>query len=311
MRIMKAEVQVLPSAVSHRGVLHLLLASTRPQEWVKNAFVFAPLFFSQNLLNLDLLAKSLVAFGYFCLASAGVYLINDICDRERDKKHPQKNSRPIASGLLPVPIATTAATVLLSIATIGALALDLPLGLVTCSYVTLNIAYSNWLKNLVILDVFTIAAGFVLRVVAGAVVIDVVMSHWLLICTMLLALFLGFSKRRYELVNLAKDASLHRRVLAEYDPLFLDMMIGIVTSVTVVAYVFYTISNETVQRFHTDKLFLTVPFVIYGIFRFLYQIYHKNRGAAPSRILVTDRPLLLNVILWGLVCGLIIYRSTL
>jgi 4-hydroxybenzoate polyprenyltransferase len=187
---------------------------------------------------------------------------------------------------------------------------NLPLGLVTLSYVALNIAYSNWLKHLVILDVFSIAAGFVLRVVAGAVVIDVVMSHWLLICTMLLALFLGFSKRRYELVNLTKDASLHRRVLAEYDPLFLDMMIGIVTSVTVVAYVLYTISNETVQRFHTDKLLLTIPFVLYGIFRFLYQIYHKNGGGDPSRTLLTDGPLLVNIILWAAVCGFILYGAT-
>jgi 4-hydroxybenzoate polyprenyltransferase len=306
---MKAEVQTLPAAVSYRGVLRLLFASTRPQEWVKNTFVFAPLLFSRNLLNPDLLARSFEASGCFCLASAGVYLINDICDRERDKKHPQKRSRPIASGTLPVSIATTAAIVLLSIATIGALALDLALGVVICSYITLNIAYSNWLKHQVILDVFSIAAGFVLRVVGGAVVIDVVMSHWLLICTMLLALFLGFSKRRYELVNLAQDAPLHRRVLAEYDPLFLDMMIGIVTSVTVIAYTLYTISNETVQRFHTDKLLVTVPFVLYGIFRFLYQVYHKNGGGNPARTLITDGPLLVNILLWGAVCGVILYTA--
>ena len=219
-------------------------------------------------------------------------------------------ARPIASGTLPVIVAMTAAIFLLGTAMIGALLVNLPLGLVTFSYVALNIAYSNWLKHVVILDVFSIAAGFVLRVVAGAVVINVVMSHWLLICTMLLALFLGFSKRRYELVNLMKDASLHRSVLAEYDPLFLDMMIGIVTSVTVVAYVLYTISNETVQRFHTDKLLLTVPFVLYGIFRFLYQIYHKNGGGDPSRTLVTDGPLLVNIILWGVVCGFILYGAT-
>jgi 4-hydroxybenzoate polyprenyltransferase len=287
-----------------------LLASVRPQEWVKNTFLFAPLFFSQNLLNLELLAKSFVAFGYFCLASGGVYLINDICDRERDKKHPQKSSRPIASGAIPVGMAMTAAIFLLGTAIIGALLVNWLLGLVTFGYVVLNIAYSNWLKHVVILDVFSIAAGFVLRVIAGAVVIDVVTSHWLLICTMLLALFLGFSKRRYELVNLTTDASLHRRVLEEYDPLFLDMMIGIVTSVTVVAYVFYTISNETVQRFHTDKLLLTVPFVLYGIFRFLYQVYHKNGGGDPSRTLLTDGPLLLNIVLWGLSCGVIIYGAT-
>jgi len=181
---------------------------------------------------------------------------------------------------------------------------------VILSYVAVNLTYSNWLKHVVILDVFSIAAGFVLRVVAGALVIDVVTSRWLLICTMLLALFLGFSKRRYELVNLTKDATLHRRVLEEYDPLFLDMMIGIVTSVTVVAYLFYTISNETVQRFHTDKLLLTVPFVLYGIFRFLYQIYHRNGGGNPSRTLITDGPLLVNIMLWGAVCGLILYGGT-
>ena len=217
--------------------------------------------------------------------------------------------RPIASGALSVLVATTAAIVLLSAAMIGALLVNLPLGLVTCSYVALNIVYSNWLKHVVILDVFSIAAGFVLRVAAGAVLIDVTISHWLLICTMLLALFLGFSKRRYELVNLTKNALLHRRVLAEYDPLFLDMMIGIVTSVTVVAYVLYTISNETVQKFHTDKLLLTVPFVLYGIFRFLYLIYHKNGGGDPSRTLVTDRSLLLNILLWGAVCGVILYTA--
>jgi len=306
---MKAEVQTFPAAVSYRGVLRLLFASTRPQEWVKNTFVFAPLFFSQNLLNSDLLAKSFLAFGYFCLASGGVYLINDICDRDRDKNHPQKSGRPIASGALSVPVATTAAIVLLSTAMIGGLLVNVPLGVITFSYVALNIAYSNWLKHVVILDVFSIAAGFVLRVVAGAVLIDVMISHWLLICTMLLALFLGFSKRRYELVNLTNNASLHRRVLAEYDPLFLDMMIGIVTSVTVVAYVLYTISNETVQKFHTDKLLLTVPFVLYGIFRFLYQVYHKNGGGDPSRTLVTDRSLLLNILLWGTVCGVILYRA--
>ena len=307
---MKAEVQTLRASISYGGALRLLFASVRPQEWVKNVFVFAPLFFSQKLLNLELLAQSFVAFGYFCLASGGVYLINDICDRHRDKKHPQKSSRPIASGALSVGVALAAAIFLLGTAIISAFLLNLPFGLVTLSYVALNLAYSNWLKHVVILDVFSIAAGFVLRVVAGAVVVDVVMSHWLLVCTTLLALFLGFGKRRSELVNLTKDATLHRGVLAEYDPLFLDMMIGIVTSVTVVAYIFYTISHETVQRLHSDKLLLTVPFVLYGIFRFLYQIYHKNGGGDPSRTLVTDGPLLVNIVLWAAMCGLILYGAT-
>jgi 4-hydroxybenzoate polyprenyltransferase len=307
---MKTDVQALERSASIMSTLWLVVVSARPGEWIKNTVLFAALFFSQNLLNAELLAKSLVAFAYFCFATGGVYLINDICDRDRDKKHPRKSTRPIASGALPVVLAMPVAIVLLATAVLGAFLLNLPFGLITSAYVVLNIAYSNWLKHVVILDVFSIAAGFVLRVVAGAVVIDVVMSHWLLICTMLLALFLGFSKRRYELVNLANDASLHRSVLAEYDAPFLDMMIGIVTSVTVIAYVLYTISDETVKRFHTDGLLLTVPFVLYGIFRFLYQIYHKNGGGDPSRTLLTDGPLLVDILLWGIVCGIVIYGST-
>ena len=290
--------------------LELFLAATRPKEWIKNTFLFAPLFFAQKVLQPEAVLKSTLAFAVFCLAAGGVYLINDICDREEDKKHPQKSARPIASGALPVSLAVAAAMVLFASSIAIALVLSRPFAFITLGYIILNIAYSNWLKHMVILDVFSIAAGFVLRVVAGAVVINVEMSHWLLICTMLLALFLGFSKRRYELVALANDATLHRRVLAEYNPTFLDMMIAIVTSVTVVAYVFYTISEETVQKFHTDKLLLTVPFVLYGIFRYLYQVYHKNHGGDPSRTLLTDGPLLVNVILWGLACGLIIYSGT-
>src|SRR5262245_29420269 len=227
---MNADVQALQRARAGISVLRLLVVATRPGEWIKNGFLFAALFFSKHLLDGEMLAKSFVAFGIYCLAAGGVYLINDIWDRRQDQKHPEKSMRPIASGALPVNVAAAAAGFLLIIALTVALVLNLPFGLVTAAYVLITIVYSKWLKHAVILDVFSIAAGFVLRVVAGAVVIDVVMSNWLLICTMLLALFLGFSKRRYELVTLAGDASLHRRVLAEYNPVFLDMMIGIVTS---------------------------------------------------------------------------------
>jgi 4-hydroxybenzoate polyprenyltransferase len=306
---MKTEASTFERPFAIALVLRLVVVAARPGEWIKNVALLAPLFFSHNLLDRELFTLSLVAFAYFCIASSGVYLINDICDRDGDRKHPQKRNRPIASGALPVGAAVTAAVCLFATAVFGGLLLNGPFGLIISSYVALNILYSTWLKHVVILDVFCIAVGFVLRVVAGAVVIDVEMSHWLLICTMLLALFLGFSKRRYELVNLTKDASLHRRVLTEYDPHFLDMMIGIVTSVTVVSYVFYTISNETIQRFHTDKLLLTVPFVLYGIFRFLYQVYHRNGGGNPSRTLVTDGPLLVNIILWGAACGIIVYGT--
>ncbi|MGH7767577.1 MAG: UbiA prenyltransferase family protein, partial [Candidatus Binatia bacterium] len=214
---MKTEAQSLRAPVAASDTLRHLWAAIRPREWIKNTFIFAPLFFSQNLLNPEFVLKSVCGFALFCLAAGGVYLVNDIWDRREDQKHPQKRMRPIASGALSVRVAGPVAVSLFIIAVAGALFLKPTFGAVIFAYVLLSVAYSKWLKHAVILDVFSIAAGFVLRVVAGAVVIDVMMSHWLLICTMLLALFLGFSKRRCELIALATDASLHRRVLTEYD----------------------------------------------------------------------------------------------
>jgi 4-hydroxybenzoate polyprenyltransferase len=306
---MKTEAQSLGAPAAVSGTFRHLLAAARPREWIKNTFIFAPLFFSQNLLNPEFALKSACAFVLFCLAAGGVYLVNDIWDRRQDEKHPLKRTRPIASGALSAGVAATAAVIFYVIAVAGGAILKPMFGVVIFAYVILSFAYSKWLKHAVILDVFSIAAGFVLRVVAGAVVIDVMMSHWLLICTMLLALFLGFSKRRCELVALATDASLHRRVLTEYDAGFLDMMIAIVTSATVIAYTLYTVSDETVQRFHTDRLLWTLPFVLYGIFRYLYLVYHKNSGGNPSQVLVSDAPLLVSIFLWGLACGFIIYTA--
>jgi 4-hydroxybenzoate polyprenyltransferase len=287
----------------------LLLVSIRPREWIKNSFLFAALFFSQNLLTPVLVLRTFLAFGLYCLAASGVYLMNDIKDRDEDKKHPQKRTRPIASGALPVVWAAPATVVLLLLAIGGAWLLRPALGLIIASYVLLNIAYSHGLKHVVILDIFVIAAGFVLRVVAGAVVIDVIISHWLLICTMLLALFLSFSKRRCELVTLAQEASQHRHVLAEYDLPFLDVMIGIVTSAVLMGYTLYTVSSETMAKFHTDRLLLTVPIVLYGIFRYLYLVYHRNSGGNPAHTLLTDGPLRLSLLLWGLVSALILYTA--
>jgi 4-hydroxybenzoate polyprenyltransferase len=306
---MKTEARSLRATPAVFDVGSHLLTAVRPREWIKNTFLFAPLFFSQNVLNPELVLKSTYAFALFCLAAGGVYLINDISDRDADRKHPEKRNRPIAAGTLPVHLAGCTAGLLLVIAVAGSFLLGFSFGLVTLAYVGLVVTYSKWLKHLVIVDVFAIAAGFVLRVAAGAVVIGVVMSHWLVICTMLLALFLGFSKRRYELVTLTSERS--RRVLAEYNPLFLDMMIGIVTSATVVSYALYTVSQETVHRFHTDRLLLTLPFVLYGIFRYLYLVYHKNYGGDPSRTLVSDGPLIVNIVLWVLACGVIIYTANL
>jgi 4-hydroxybenzoate polyprenyltransferase len=291
------------------SMFSLLLVSIRPREWIKNSFLFAALFFSQNLLTPVLVLRTFLAFGLYCLAASGVYLMNDIKDRDEDKKHPQKRTRPIASGALPVVWAAPATVVLLLLAIGGAWLLRPALGLIIASYVLLNIAYSHGLKHVVILDIFVIAAGFVLRVVAGAVVIDVIISHWLLICTMLLALFLSFSKRRCELVTLAQEASQHRHVLAEYDLPFLDVMIGIVTSAVLMGYTLYTVSSETMAKFHTDRLLLTVPIVLYGIFRYLYLVYHRNYGGNPAHTLLTDGPLRLSLLLWGLVSALILYTA--
>jgi 4-hydroxybenzoate polyprenyltransferase len=291
------------------ATLQLLITAARPQEWIKNIFLFAALLFSKNLLNLTLSLKVVVAFGLYCLSAGGVYFINDILDCNEDRHHPQKSTRPIASGALPIALAAPVAVCMFVVAVSGALLLSLPFGLITICYILLNLAYSKWLKHVVILDVFVIASGFVLRVVAGAVVIDVTISDWLLICTLLLALFLGFSKRRYELLTLEKDASRHRPVLTEYNPLFLDMMIGIVTASTVMGYTLYTISDETVRRFGTDRLILTVPFALYGIFRYLYLVYHQNYGGNPAHVLLTDGPLLINVILWAITSGLIIHMT--
>jgi len=293
------------------SILSLLLVTTRPREWIKNVFVFAALFFSKNLFNLALLPRACLAFGLYCMVAGSVYLMNDIKDRAADRRHPQKRTRPIASGTLPVAVAAPAAAILLLLAVGGAWLLHPTLGLIMVLYVLINVAYSYWLKRMVILDVFAIAAGFVLRVMAGAVVIDVVMSHWLLVCSMLLALFLGFSKRRCELVTLTEDASQHRHVLGEYDLPFLDVLIGIVTSAVIVGYTLYTISSETIARCLTDKLLLTVPIVLYGIFRYLYLVYHRNDGGNPAHALLTDGPLSLSILLWGLVSALILYMAPL
>lgn len=287
--------------------LKLIWVSARPWEWIKNLFIFAGLFFSQNLLNSVLAMKTFAAFALFCVASSGVYLFNDVCDREEDRQHPQKRQRPIPSGQVDATLALATASGLLLIAMGGALLLHTLFGLIVVAYLVLNLAYSRILKHVVIIDVFCIAAGFMLRVIAGAVVIEVRMSHWLLICTMLLALFLGFSKRRHELLASGGAPALHRPVLSEYDPVFLDMMIGIVTGSTVISYALYTISDETIQKFRTDKLIFTIPFVLYGIFRYLYLVYHKQEGGSPAQTILTDRPLLISVFLWSVAAGVVLY----
>jgi 4-hydroxybenzoate polyprenyltransferase len=288
--------------------LSLILRSMRPPQWVKNTLIFAPLIFAQRVADVAALLRVGATFLLFCLLSGGVYLINDVLDSSQDRKHPLKKDRPIASGALPPSVAAVAggAAVLLSI--LAALALSYSLAAVMAAYLVLNLAYSRVLKNIVILDVMTIAAGFLLRVVAGAVVIPVGVSFWLLLCTGLLALFLGFGKRRHELVLLEVDASSHRPILREYSPYFLDQMISVVTTSTVVAYALYTISPAVSEKLGTGHLGLTIPFVLYGVFRYLYLIHQKQSGGDPTQAILTDRPLLFTIVLWGAAVIAILYR---
>ena len=293
--------------VRHRSVAASLLRSLRPNQWTKNLFVFAGLIFAERLFDLGAAAKATAAFGVFCVLSGVVYLINDVKDREADRRHPIKSRRPIASGAL-APGTAVAAAVILTVGALGsAFWINREFGIVALVYVTLLTLYSLSLKHIVILDVLTISGGFVLRALGGAVAIDVKFSHWLLLLMLLLALFLALSKRRAELVTLADDAKGHRPSLAEYSPYLLDQMIGVVTASTLLAYAFYTIAPDTVAKFGTDRLLWTVPFPLYGIFRYLYLVHQRDGGGNPSELLVTDRPLLLCVALWGLSVIAILY----
>jgi 4-hydroxybenzoate polyprenyltransferase len=294
------------------SISRALLISLRPHQWTKNLLVFAGLLFGQRLLHADAVLRSIVAFAVFCALSSAVYLFNDIADREADRQHPLKATRPLASGALPLPTALWAAIVLALTGLTAAFAYPgVAFGAVAVAYLALQALYSTWLKRIVIIDVLAIAAGFVLRAAAGAVAIEVPMSHWLLVVTVLLALFLALSKRRHEIVLLANAATNHRAILGEYSPYLLDQMISVVTASTLIAYTFYTISPETEQKFHTDLLGLTLPFPLYGIFRYLYLVHRKDLGGSPSELLLTDRPLLLCVALWALAVTAIIYAPQL
>jgi 4-hydroxybenzoate polyprenyltransferase len=297
-----------PGSAAQRSAAANLIISIRPGEWTKNLFVFAGLLFGQRLTDAVAVKRAGLAFLIFCALAGVVYLVNDVADRDRDRQHPRKRNRPIASGALGVPTALGAATVL----TAGGLAAAWWLGrdffAVAAGYLLLLVLYSGPLKHIVIIDVLTIAIGFVLRVAAGAVAIGVPISQWLLICTILLALFLGLSKRRHEIVLLADGAIGHRRILEEYSPYLLDQMIGVVTASTLMAYMLYATSHETADRFGTSLLGLTIPFPLYGIFRYLYLVHRKEGGGSPAELLLNDRPLLACVALWAVGVAVIIYR---
>jgi 4-hydroxybenzoate polyprenyltransferase len=285
-----------------------LFISLRPGQWTKNLFVFAALVFAQRIHDADAVLRALLAFAVFCALSSAIYLVNDVLDREQDKRHPIKRNRPIASGAVGATVALAVAVILGATALGVSFMLGLPFFAMAATYVVLLSVYSISLKHIVIVDVLTISAGFTLRAAAGAAAIDVPISHWLLVCTTLLALFIALAKRRHELTLLTDSATGHRPILGDYTPYLLDQMISVVTASTLIAYAFYTISPETTARFGTDLLSLTIPFPLYGIFRYLYLVHRREQGGSPAELVVNDRPLLVCVALWALSVVAIIYR---
>lgn len=289
--------------------LKQLLVSLRPHQWTKNLVVLAALIFAERLFEPQALWAAGSAFAVFCLLSGSVYLINDLADRERDRRHPVKRHRPIASGAFSPRLAVVA-TVLIAAGALGwSAAIGGNFEKTAVVYFVTMAAYSFALKNVVILDVLVVAFGFVLRAIAGAVAIRVAFSNWLLICTLLLALFLALAKRRHELTLLAEEAAGHRRILGEYSLDLLDQMIAVVTASTLVSYALYTLAPETVEKFGTDRLVWTLPFVLYGIFRYLYLVYKKEQGGSPTRVLLNDRPILVTVALWAATVVTLIYHG--
>ena len=275
-----------------------LFQAMRPHQWIKNLLVLAALVFSEHLFQPDYLLRGAIAFILFCLISSAVYLLNDIRDVENDRLHPVKKNRPIAAGRLNISTAAVAATIIGAAVLWTGFQMSRPFGAVLVFYGVLNVAYSFHLKNVVILDVMIIAVGFLLRAAAGALAIEVDISSWFILCTMLLALFVAIVKRRQEIILLEDSAVDHRRILNEYTPQFLDQMIAIVTACALVSYALYTMSPEVTQKLDTPYLNITVPFVIYGLLRYLYLVYTKNQGGDPTSTILRDPPLLVNSGLW-------------
>ena len=284
-----------------------IIKTMRPHQWTKNAFVLAALVFSQHLLDPPYLTRALVAFAAFCLLSSAVYIFNDIKDMDQDRVHPRKRSRPIASGELSAGIAGAVGLGLLFAGLGLSFTLGVPFISVAAFYLFLQAGYIYHLKRVVLLDVIIISLGFVIRAIAGAVAISVFISPWLILCTFLIALFLALAKRRHELILLNEVAASHRSNLADYTVPLLDQLISIVTAATIISYSIYTLSPGVTEKFGNRYMILTLPFVLYGIFRYLYLIYVKEEGGSPTRVLLADLPLLVSAILWGMTAVGIIY----
>lgn len=284
-----------------------VIKSLRPHQWTKNILLFAGLIFSHHLFSAVLLLRIVVGFGIFCLVAGGIYIINDLVDRKKDQQHPLKRQRPIASGKISAGVAKKLSATLLVISLVLAYGLNPKFSLVCLGYAGLMIGYSVYLKNVAILDVIIIAMGIVLRAVAGVVIIDVAISPWLLVCTLFLSLFLVLCKRRHEMVLLGQEANNHRQSLAEYSPQLLDQMIAVVTGSTLIAYALYTLASRTTAQVGSNALIVTIPFVIFGVFRYLYLVYEDNQGGAPELAVFSDKPLVMDVVLWIVVVVAVLY----
>jgi len=282
-----------------------IIEEIRPRQWTKNIIVLAAFVFAlgdkQQHLSLSMAGTAVLAMILFAIISSGVYVWNDICDLELDRAHPVKSRRPVAMGLIPIPAAWIMAITCLGAGSFGAWLMAPRFGMVVTAYILLQAAYTLYLKRLPLVDVFVIAFGFVLRAVAGAVVINVVISPWLLICTFLMALFLALCKRRHEkrLMDGGQNKNFRPSLNAGNERLF-DQLIAITAGAVIIAYAVYTQWPETVAKFNTTRLSLTIPFVIFGIFRYLYLVYSHDQGDQPESILLTDLPLLADIVLFGL-----------
>lgn len=281
------------------GFLRLI----RPRQWIKNVLLFAALIFSGQLFNPSSVWLSIMAFASFCMASSGIYCLNDVIDAEQDSLHPKKRQRPVASGLVSIFEALTVGTVLSGTGLLLGFTVAPLFGLVILSYLIINLFYCTWLKRIVLFDLMSIASGFVLRAAGGAVAINVVMSKWFLANVMLLSLFLAVAKRRHE-VTTVEQAARHRSVLTEYPVSLLDQLTAVLSGAVIVTYLLYVIESG-----RTSLFFLTSPLVIYGVFRYLYLIHRRAEGGSPDELLLSDWPLLITVILWGIVSGVIIYLT--
>ncbi|MHB8808339.1 MAG: decaprenyl-phosphate phosphoribosyltransferase [Anaerolineaceae bacterium] len=287
-------------------MLKAIIKSMRPKQWVKNVFVLAALVFDRQLTNWPATLTTLIGVFLFCMLSGAVYLINDVFDKEADQNHPTKKNRPIASGKLPTNVAIITAVIIIAISLYWAFHLSTTFGVISTVYFILNLAYSFKLKHIPLIDVMVIATGFVLRVGAGVSLIHVErFSPWLYVCTTLLALFIGFGKRRAEIVCLSENATQHRKVLDGYSLEFLDQLITIVSGTAIVAYSLYTFSAPNLPE--NNSMMLTIPFVLYGLFRYLYLIKIQKSGGAPEDLVLSDRPLQLCILLWGISVLVIFY----